>query len=562
MKKLISGLIPSNKNIIRNDTGNKIEALNRSQAVIEFDATGNILEANDNFLNTLGYNFDEISGRHHKIFVPQDYADTSEYKNFWKELSDGQYKKAEHRRIKKGGEEIWIQASYNPILDKQGRVVKIVKFATDITAQKLKNVDYQGQIQAIHKSQAVIEFDLNGIIQDANENFLKAMGYKLEEIQKQHHSIFAPPGLADSAEYRQFWDRLRAGEYQAGEFKRIDKNGKEIWIQATYNPVHDLNGKPIKVIKFATDITAQKSKNVDYQGQIQAINKSQAVIEFDLNGIIQNANENFLKTMGYTLEEIQGQHHKMFAPPGLADSAEYRQFWDRLRAGEYQAGEFKRIGKNGEEIWIQATYNPILDINGHPIKVVKFATNITRQVMAKQNAGKMIESAAVGTEELSASVQEITESMTKSRAITEETYKTVEMTDQQTNKLAEAAEAMGGIVELINNIAGQINLLALNATIESARAGEAGKGFAVVANEVKNLAAQAKSATDKISEEISSMCNISLSVVESLRSIKSSIEHVREYVNATAAAVEEQSAVANEISSSMQRVTREVNNLV
>ena len=203
-----------------------------------------------------------------------------------------------------------------------------------------------------------------------------------------------------------------------------------------------------------------------------------------------------------------------------------------------------------------------MDNKGNPFKVVKFATDITRQVTAKQNAGKMIESAAVGTEELSASVKEITESMAKSREITENTYGIVEGADEQTAKLSGAAEAMGGIVELINNIAGQINLLALNATIESARAGEAGKGFAVVANEVKNLAAQAKTATDKISDEISSMREISTAVVDSLSSIKTSIESVREYVNSTASAVEEQSAVANEISDNMQRVNKEVSNMV
>lgn len=436
-------------------------------------------------------------------------------------------------------------------------LAKLVSFNTLSVAD-----DQRAKIDALNRSQAVIEFDLNGIILDANENFLKVLNYSLAEIQGQHHRMFVPEQEAASMAYQLFWDNLRAGQYQAAEYKRVGKGGREIWIQASYNPIFDSKGRPAKIVKFATDITQQKSHNMDHEGQIQAIHKSQAVIEFNMDGTIITANPNFLGAVGYALEEIKGQHHRIFMQEQDASSHEYKQFWDNLRAGQYQASEYKRVGKGGREIWIQASYNPIFDASGRPVKVVKFATDITKQVIAKQNAAKMIESAAVGTEELSASVKEITESMAKSRVTTEKAYGIVEQADEQTNRLSDAAASMGGIVELINNIAGQINLLALNATIESARAGEAGKGFAVVANEVKNLAAQAKTATDKISLEISSMRGISSSVVESLNAIKGSIENVREYVNSTASAVEEQSAVANEIAHNMQQVTREVNSIV
>lgn len=422
--------------------------------------------------------------------------------------------------------------------------------------------DAKEKLKALSRSQAIIEFDMDSTILAANKNFLDTVGYSLDEIKGQRHKIFVPKDEIDSPEYLAFWKKLREGKFQSAEYKRIGKDGKEIWIQATYNPITNTQGEVIKVVKFATDITEQKKQNVDFQGQMAAIHKSQAVIEFNMDGTIVTANENFLAAVGYNLDDIQGRHHKMFVEQEEAESAEYTAFWNKLREGKYQAAEYKRVGNGGKEIWIQASYNPIIGDNGKPFKVVKFATDITRQVTAKQNAGKMIESAAVGTEELSASVKEITESMSKSREITENTYGIVEGADEQTAKLSGAAEAMGGIVELINNIAGQINLLALNATIESARAGEAGKGFAVVANEVKNLAAQAKTATDKISDEISSMREISTAVVDSLNSIKTSIESVREYVNSTASAVEEQSAVANEISDNMQRVNKEVSNMV
>lgn len=291
--------------------------------------------------------------------------------------------------------------------------------------------DALAKLSALDRSMAVIEFNMDGIIINANENFLNAVGYTLPEIQGQHHRIFVSAEERESNEYRHFWDNLRQGKYQSSEYRRITKNGDNIWIQASYNPILDKKGKPVKVVKFATDITQQKTQNADFQGQIKAISKSQAVIEFNMDGTIINANENFLGATGYSLDEIKGQHHRLFMPPEDADSSEYKKFWDDLRQGKYQSAEYRRVDKKGNDIWIQASYNPIFDLSGKPFKVVKYATDITRQVQAKQNAGKMIESAAVGTEELSASVKEITESMTKSRAIAEEAYGNVEEADRQ-----------------------------------------------------------------------------------------------------------------------------------
>jgi len=250
----------------------------------------------------------------------------------------------------------------------------------------------------------------------------------------------------------------------------------------------------------------------------------------------------------------------MFVDPAERDSAAYREFWATLNRGEYQAAEYKRVGKGGKEIWIQASYNPILDLNGKPYKVVKYATDVTRQVlvrMGNERVRSMMESVAAGAEELNASVREISEAMTKSRETASDAVQRVEKADEQAKQLNSAAESMSGIVELIGDITGQINLLALNATIESARAGEAGRGFAVVAAEVKNLANQAKQATDKITDEIGSLNGISGQVVEALNSIRQAIQNVSEFVTSTAAAVEEQSTVTGEMSSSMQRAAAE-----
>jgi methyl-accepting chemotaxis protein len=538
----------------------QVEAISKSQAVIEFNLDGTIVTANENFLKTLGYSLSEIQGKHHSMFVEQAMRDSAAYREFWASLNRGQYQAAEYKRIGKGGKEVWIQASYNPMLDRNGKVYKVIKFATDITAEKLAGMEDTGMIAAIGRAQAVIAFNLDGTIVTANENFLKTLGYSLGEIRGKHHSMFVEPATRDSAAYREFWASLNRGEYQAAEYKRIGKGGKEIWILASYNPILDEKGKPFKVVKFATDVTEQKLRTADLAGQIAAIGKSQAVIEFNMDGSILTANENFLNALGYSLREIQGKHHSMFVDASDRDGAAYREFWANLNAGQYQAGEFKRIGKGGREIWIQASYNPILDLNGKPFKVVKYAADTTAQVIARKRAESvrgMMETVAAGAEELNASVREISETMSKSRQTASEAVGRVDAADQQAQRLSAASESMGGIVELIGNITGQINLLALNATIESARAGEAGRGFAVVASEVKNLANQAKQATDKIGQEIGNLNGISGDVVSALTAIKQSIQEVSEYVTSTAAAVEEQSTVTSEMSTSMQRAAAE-----
>ena len=425
---------------------------------------------------------------------------------------------------------------------------------------RLQNLDFGAQVAAANRSQAVIEFNMDGTVRSANENFLNTLGYTLDEIRGKHHSMFVAPAERDSAAYREFWAALNRGEYQAAEYKRIGKGGKEVWIQASYNPIFDEKGRPSKVVKFATDVTAQKLKNADLDGQIAAIDKAQAVIEFNMDGTIINANANFLGALGYSLPEIKGKHHSMFVDPSERDSTSYREFWAALNRGEYQAAEYKRIGKGGKEVYIQASYNPILDLNGKPFKVVKYATDTTKQVlvrMGNERVRGMMESVAAGSEELNASVREISEAMTKSRETATSAVEQVSAADAQAQRLTEAAQAMSGIVEMINNITGQINLLALNATIESARAGEAGRGFAVVASEVKSLANQAKQATDKIGQEIGSLNSISGDVVNALSTIKQAINNVSEYVTSTAAAIEEQSTVTNEMSTSMQRAAAE-----
>lgn len=569
------------------DTAAKLEALDRSQAVIEFEANGTIKTANENFLGAMGYELQEIQGKHHSMFVEPSYARSQEYKDFWAALNRGEFQVAEYMRLAKGGREIWIQASYNPLLDSNGKVKGVIKFATDITEEKMRRANNEGQIAAINKAQAVIHFNLDGTIIEANENFCGAMGYALSEIQGKHHSMFVEPAYAASAEYKAFWASLNRGEYQTAEYKRIANGGREIWIQASYNPIFDASGRVYKVVKFATDVTAQKLQTADYKGQLEAVDKSQAVISFNMDGTIIEANENFLGAVGYALSEIKGQHHRMFVDPQYGASQEYKDFWAKLNRGEFEAAEYKRYGKNGKEIWIQATYNPIMDMNGNPFKVVKFASDITEAVLERQrkeaiqkdiadelegisiamaNATEQANSAAhsseetnvsvqavaAGVEEFDAAINSIADSMRKSRETSDDAVNRSTTGSEATKRLIETAQAMTNIVEMIQDIASQINLLALNATIESARAGEAGRGFAVVANEVKNLAAQAASATDQISTEIQGIQTVSAEVDQNFTAIRTSLEEVREYVVDSSSAVEQQSAAAREMTGNMQ----------
>jgi len=460
----------------------------------------------------------------------------------------------------------------------------------------LSRNDNADMLAALDRSQAIIEFKPDGTILVANENFLGAMGYTLSEVKGQHHSMFVEPDYAASAAYREFWESLARGEFQAAEYKRLGKGGKEIWIQASYNPIMNAQGKTYKVVKFATDITAEKLKAAEFEGQLAAISKSQAIIEFELDGTIITANENFLGAMGYSLAEVQGQHHSMFAEPEFAASAEYREFWASLGRGEYKSGEYKRIGKGGTEVWIQASYNPILDMNGRPFKVVKFATDITAQVQERQrrnevqkgidldldgitsvvsNAASQAEDAAsaseetsgtvqavaASAEELAASVNEISRRVAEALDVSGRAVNQAEHTNDIVSGLAKSAERIGEVIELINDIAEQTNLLALNATIEAARAGDAGKGFAVVASEVKSLASQTANATDEIRTQISAVQASTTEAVDVISEVGGTIGTINDISSAIAAAVEEQSSVTNEVSSNMQNASEAVNSI-
>ena len=442
-------------------------------------------------------------------------------------------------------------------------------------------------LTALESSYAVIEFRPDGRIVRANRNFLDVMGYGLDEIVGQHHRIFVRRQDAESAEYEAFWASLAAGEYKSEEFRRVTKSGEEVWIQATYNPIVGKSGKVEKVVKFASDITERRRTRFDFQSQIAAINESQAVIEFELDGTIIKANENFGAAMGYDPADVPGMHHRSFCDPDFAASQEYKDFWTKLAEGEFQTGEFKRFKKDGEEIWLRATYNPVRDMRGRPFKVVKLAIDVTEDVKARLSrrqiqsdintgledvtrsisasseqaqeaaaastqANDTVQSVAAGAEELSASFQEVSRRVNEALETSRSAVDQAEETAKVMTGLSESAQSIGQVIELINSVAEQTNLLALNATIEAARAGEAGKGFAVVASEVKSLAGQTAQAIEQITGQIAKVQNSTQGAVDAISRIGGTISSIDEIASGIASAVEEQTAVTADITQNMQ----------
>ena len=482
------------------------------------------------------------------------------------------------------------------------REQKKLEVVNDVDMDELK-----GMAAALHRVQAVIEFDLEGNILDANDNFCGAIGYGLEEIKGRHHRMFCDPEYTRSSEYTDFWRKLANGTFDAGEYKRFGKDGKEIWINASYNPIYNSAGEVYKVIKFATDVTEQKIRNADYEGKVNAMGKSQAVIEFDLDGNILEANENFCLTLGYSLEEIKGRHHRIFCDPEYTKTQEYTNFWQKLGNGQFDAGEYKRFGKEGKEVWINASYNPIYNADGEVYKVVKFATDLTKEKVAYNNLVDTFENAATdlavvaeqissvsggmsqdanetlavseeasgesakveagvqsvncSTEELNASIQELSESSSKASQYSNDAKSKTESAKVIIDELGVASEDIGNIIKVISSIAQQTNLLALNATIEAARAGEAGKGFAVVASEVKELAKQTAKATDDISNKIINIQSSTKSAIVSVEEVSSIVTDLSGIATSTATSIEEQSAVTKEVSQILNDSSQGVGNI-
>ncbi len=379
------------------------------------------------------------------------------------------------------------------------------KNKAELTAMKAQVDGLNGLTSALEKSMAVVELSLDGKILRANDNFLAAMGYRAEELTTKTHRDFCEPEILRSREYADLWASLKAGKFISGTFKRVGKNGHSVWLEASYNPVIDAQGNVVKVVKYALDVTTRVMLENETNSKLAAVDRAMAICEFEPNGNVITANNNFLNVMGYALTEIKGKHHRTFCEPTLVNSPEYTEFWRKLNHGEFIGDQFKRIGKHGRVVWLEATYNPVFDVDGKLYKIVKFASDITQRV-EKQEADAHGASRAY---HISAETEKVAEQGTlviqdtarEMRQISENIGASAKLVSQ----LGDRSEQITAIVNTIRGIADQTNLLALNAAIEAARAGEQGRGFAVVADEVRNLAKKTQDSTVSIQKMIANL---------------------------------------------------------
>ena len=614
-----------------------IAALAQTHGIAWFDPDGALLEANETFASITGYQLSELVGMSHSKLVSTSSRHSKADAAFFAALKNKKIISDVVPRVSGTGEKIWLDTTYLPILSPDQSVVKVAKISRQVTSEQSRIQNRLSQLDAIYANQAVVVFDLTGTILEVNDNFLDMMGYETSGVIGQKHRVFVNKEYADSPKYQEFWRETSTGTIQSGVFKRFGKNQRGLWLQCNYAPMHDETGKQVGVLMTATDVTKREIET----GAAALVGRIQAVIEFDMEGTILFANDLFLQAMGYTLQEVVGKHHSIFMPKGEASTEPYKAHWDKLRKGEFLAGEYRRQHKDGSDVWISATYNPFLGPKGEPVKVVKYATDISprieavlgisrglermaqgdlqtpipgpfssdfeplrqdfnaaqdkllltiRSVVASTNEihsgtseissavddlSSRTETQAAALEETAAAIREMAASVQSTSNVSETTQQLVDKTKSQANSgtdvMSKARTAMDAIsassteiskiTSVIEDIAFQTNLLALNAGVEAARAGDAGRGFAVVASEVRALALRSSEAATRIAGLIATSTIQVSRGVDLVSETSDSLSSIETYVTEAAKMVADIAIAAREQTVGLSEINTAIGNL-
>jgi methyl-accepting chemotaxis protein len=579
----------------------RIAIMDRTSLVSETDLKGNITDINEKFCEISQFDREELIGKPHNMVRHPD-SPKETFKALWATIGRGQVFRTVIKNRKKDGSPYYVDAVIAPVLGENGKPRKYIGVRYDITEQEIERQNMKAVMSAFDSAFAYVEFDAGGIVSSANRNFLELMGYRNEEIVGKHHRAFVDSQWAATSEYSRFWSELKDGKNQSDTYRHVTRDGRSIWLQSVYAPVMDEKGVVRKIIHIATNVTSVRIRNADFEAQIRAIKETLVVVEYDLEGNVQSANEHFLRAMEYSIDEVKGRHHRVFVDSNVSSNGDEAAFWERLVAGKPQTGEFVRLGKGKKRVWFQASYNPIIGLDGKPTKIVQYASDVTERVetqaqlaaqerlkvvleevtkhstslgsssqelasvsqqmasnaqetsnqagtvaAAADQVNKNVVSVSTGIEEMNASIREIARNASDANKIAGNAVFVAKNTSETVAKLGTSSSEIGKVVKVITSIAQQTNLLALNATIEAARAGEAGKGFAVVANEVKELAKETARATEDISQKIATIQGDTDRVVQAIGEISSTIGRINDIQTTIASAVEEQTATAGAI---------------
>lgn len=528
-----------------NATVQRNDAIERALLLCEFTGDGVIIGANENFAHLLGEPAEDLVGRRYHNLCHEGLQDPSTEPAFWQRLADGQGQVAALRLAVQDRPPVWVRLAFTRLDTAEGLPTRILAVGIDISRDGLARFNAQAKLGALDHAVALVEFTMDGEVVAANENYLKLTGYTLADVMGQSHTLFCDKDTAASDAYRELWAALRRDQVCHGAYKRVGKNETDIWVRASYTPIRGADGKLERVLKIAYDITAERLSTAEYEAKLEAIDRAMAVVEFDLDGNVVSANDNFLSVMGYSPREILGQHHAMFCLPEFVRTREYADFWIALNQGQFQSGRFHRVGKHNRDVWIQATYNPVLDLRGKPRRIVKYATDVTEQVRLEQKIAARSQETAGVADRLGRTIEEInrsTETANKLANLTEtkadEGGVALKSALESIELIQKSATGIAEIVRVISEIAGQTNLLAFNAEIEAARAGEHGIGFSVVAGEVRKLAERSSTAARDISRLIEeSLVRIGIGT-ERAQAAQSAFSAIAASVGDTSSAIE------------------------